>query len=80
MYFSRASAGSAGAFSSSANLMKKSIGGFVREVGNEMKKVSWPKKEQLQESTIVVLVTCVIISVFVYAVDLAFTKIFSLLF
>ncbi len=60
--------------------MKQNIGGFVREVGNEMKKVSWPKKEQLQESTIITIVTCAIISIFVYVVDLAFTWLFGLMF
>jgi preprotein translocase subunit SecE len=60
--------------------MKQTIGTFVREVGNEMKKVSWPKKDQLQEATIITIVTCVIITVFVYAVDIVFTKLFGLLF
>ncbi|MEP7220636.1 MAG: preprotein translocase subunit SecE [Bacteroidota bacterium] len=60
--------------------MKQNIGNFVREVGNEMKKVSWPNKDQLQESTIITIVTCVIIMVFVYVVDLAFTKLFTTIF
>ena len=60
--------------------MKQSIGTFVREVGNEMKKVSWPKKDQLQEATIITIVTCVIVMVFVYAVDLIFTKLFGVIF
>ncbi len=60
--------------------MKQSIGTFVREVGNEMKKVSWPKKEQLQESTIITIVTCAIITAFVYVIDLVFTQIFTFIF
>lgn len=60
--------------------MKQNIGTFVREVGNEMKKVSWPKKEQLQEATIVTIVTCVIITAFVYVIDLVFTWLFGLVF
>jgi preprotein translocase subunit SecE len=60
--------------------MKQSIGTFVREVGNEMKKVSWPKKEQLQESTIVTIAVCLIITVFVYAIDIIFTWLFGLFF
>jgi preprotein translocase subunit SecE len=61
-------------------LMKQSIGTFVREVGNEMKKVSWPKKDQLQESTIITIVTCVIVMVFVYVVDIIFSKLFGVIF
>ncbi len=60
--------------------MKKQIVSFVREVGSEMKKVSWPKKEQLQESTIVTIVTCAVITVFVYVVDIIFTRVFSFIF
>jgi preprotein translocase subunit SecE len=60
--------------------MKNNIVAFVNEVGAEMKKVSWPKKEQLQESTIVTIVTCVIVMVFVYVVDLVFTWIFGKIF
>lgn len=60
--------------------MKQSIGTFVREVGNEMKKVSWPKKEQLQESTIVTIVSCIMVMVFVYVVDLIFSKLFGVIF
>jgi preprotein translocase subunit SecE len=60
--------------------MKQNIGTFVREVGNEMKKVSWPKKEQLQESTVVVIVVCLIIALFVFIVDFVFSKLFGFLF
>ena len=60
--------------------MKQNIGTFVREVGNEMKKVSWPKRDQLIESTIVTIVVCLIITAFVYAIDIIFTWLFSLFF
>ena len=60
--------------------MKNNIVAFVNEVGSEMKKVSWPKKEQLQESTIVTIVTCIIVMIFVYVVDLVFTKVFGTIF
>jgi preprotein translocase subunit SecE len=49
--------------------MKEKIIGFFTDVVKEMNKVTWPKKEELRESTIVVLVVCVIIAAFVYAVD-----------
>ena len=34
-----------------------------------MKKVTWPKREELKESTMVVIATSLIFAVFVYAVD-----------
>ena len=42
---------------------------FVNEVVAEMKKVSWPNKDQLRESTIVVIVMTGIITVFTFIVD-----------
>ena len=42
---------------------------FVGEVNAEMKKVSWPTREQLKESTIVVVVVTAIITAFIFVVD-----------
>ncbi len=53
---------------------------FFSDVAKEMKKVSWPTKEQLRESTIVVIVTCVIISSIVFVIDQAMTQVMSLIF
>lgn len=50
--------------------MKDKIINFFTDIVREMKKVSWPKKEELKDSTIVVLVTSVIFAVFVYIIDL----------
>ena len=50
--------------------MKDKIINFFTDIVREMKKVSWPKKEELKDSTIVVLVTSVIFAIFVYIIDL----------
>jgi preprotein translocase subunit SecE len=42
---------------------------YLRETSQEMKRVSWPARGQLWESTIVVIVTVVIITVCTYIVD-----------
>ena len=42
---------------------------FMREAAQEMKRVSWPSMAELKESTIVVLVTVTIITIFLFAVD-----------
>jgi preprotein translocase subunit SecE len=39
------------------------------EVSKEMKKVSWPTRQQLKESTLVVLATCASVTLFVWVVD-----------
>lgn len=49
--------------------MKEKIIGFFTDVVKEMNKVTWPKQEELRDSTMVVIVVCLIISAFVYAVD-----------
>jgi len=60
--------------------MITSIKEFSNDVVKEMKKVSWPNKEQLKESTIVVLTTCVVISVFVWFIDTGMTFIIKTIF
>ncbi len=49
--------------------MKNKIIGFFTDIVKEMKKVTWPKKEELKESTMVVIATSLIFAIFVYAVD-----------
>lgn len=49
--------------------MKNKIIGFFTDIVKEMKKVTWPKREELKESTMVVIVTSLIFAIFVYVVD-----------
>ncbi len=49
--------------------MKEKIIGFFTDVVKEMKKVTWPRPEELRESTVVVLVVCGVIAVFVFGAD-----------
>lgn len=60
--------------------MVSKIKKFVNEVVAEMKKVSWPTKEQLRESTIVVLSVTGIIAVFVLIIDQIFTGLIRAIF
>jgi len=50
--------------------MKEKIIGFFTDVTKEMRKVTWPNREELRDSTIIVLTVCGIISLFIYFVDL----------
>jgi preprotein translocase subunit SecE len=49
--------------------LKNKIIGFFTDIVKEMKKVTWPKREELKESTMVVIMTSLIFAVFVYIVD-----------
>ncbi len=51
--------------------MKEKIIGFFTDVVKEMNKVTWPKKDELRDATVVVLVVCLLIAAFVYVVDTA---------
>lgn len=42
---------------------------YLRETGQEMKRVSWPGRDELKESTIVVMVTVSVITVLLFVVD-----------
>jgi len=51
--------------------MKEKIIAFFTDVIKEMNKVTWPKKDDLRDSTVIVLVVCLLIAAFVYVVDMA---------
>lgn len=46
---------------------------FFTDVSKEMQKVSWPTQEQLRESTMVVIVTCIVIAAIVFVIDQGMT-------
>jgi preprotein translocase subunit SecE len=60
--------------------MKEKIIDFFNGVVKEMKKVTWPTKDELKESTIIVIVVCLILAAFTYAVDMSVTQIFQGIF
>ena len=47
----------------------ESATGYIRDVRVEMNKVSWPTRIELRESTMVVIVMVILISVFIGVVD-----------
>jgi preprotein translocase subunit SecE len=57
--------------------MKEKIVAFFTDVFREMSKVTWPKKQELRDSTVIVLVVCLIIAVFIYLVDTVVSKALS---
>ncbi len=60
--------------------MKEKIVNFVSDVVKEMKKVTWPTKEELKESTTIVIVVCLIIAAFTYAIDMTISQIIKGIF
>ncbi|MEO6939462.1 MAG: preprotein translocase subunit SecE [Candidatus Kapaibacterium sp.] len=61
------------------NFKDKSLG-FFFDVAKEMRKVSWPKRLELQDATVITLVVCVILSIFVFVVDKIFESLLRFIF
>lgn len=53
---------------------------FFREVHSEMKSVTWPRKDDLKEGTVVVIVISAIVAVFLSLVDFGFKTLMGLFF
>lgn len=53
---------------------------FIREVIAELKKVTWPTREETIKLTAVVIVLSVLVGAFIGALDISFLKITSLFF
>jgi preprotein translocase subunit SecE len=48
---------------------------FVREVIAEFRKVTWPSRQELVNSTVVVIVVTVVVALFLGSVDIVLAKI-----
>ena len=60
--------------------MKDKILAFVADVEKEMKKVTWPKREELKDSTLVVLTVSGMITLFVFVTDFVIGKLINAIF
>ena len=69
-----ASAASSGAPGKAAPREKRGVAKFIRDVRVEMGKVTWPSRQDLVQSTIVVLVAVAIAAAYVGVLDLAFSE------
>ncbi|HTP12184.1 MAG TPA: preprotein translocase subunit SecE [Bacteroidota bacterium] len=55
--------------------MKEKIIAFFQDAVKEMEKVTWPTRDELMESTRVVIIVCLLIAVFTWVVDFAVSKV-----
>ena len=54
--------------------MKEKIIAFVQDAVKEMEKVTWPTRDELYESTRVVIIVCLLIAAFTWGVDFVVSK------
>ena len=57
--------------------MFKKLVQFFKEIKMELKRVTWPGRREVFNSTMVVLTTIFLVSAFLWAVDLALQKFIS---
>jgi len=60
--------------------MKEKIKNFFEDVVKEMKKVTWPTKAELMESTKIVIVVCLILAGFAYVIDMLISQVMQGIF
>ena len=53
---------------------------FARDVQGELKRVSWPNRDQLRQSTAVVVIIVLVLAVYVAAWDYVFQNLMRLIF
>jgi len=52
------------------------MGAYLREVRGEMKKVTWPSKNDMIKTTIAVIVISLFFGIYLFGVDFIFSHIF----
>lgn len=53
---------------------------FLKETRAELGKITWPTRSELRESTIVVIITVIIITIFIGVVDWLFSELMKQFF
>ena len=60
--------------------MVERIKAYLTDTRSELKKVTWPSRQELRESTQVVIVSTLIVTIFVGVVDQILSRIIKLVF
>jgi preprotein translocase subunit SecE len=53
---------------------------YFQSVKKEMSKVSWPTQQELIDSTVIVVVFSIIVSLFIFGVDRIYSTVLELIF
>jgi preprotein translocase subunit SecE len=52
----------------------KRVGLFLADIKSELKKVTWPNKDDMQKTTIAVVIASVLFGVYLFGVDMIFSQ------
>ena len=56
------------------------VGNYVQEVRKEMRKVNWPKRQELMSNTVLTLVASLAISAFIFGADKVIEQILGIIY
>ena len=59
--------------------MLKKFKNYLKDVQTEMSKVSWPARDELSESTVIVIILSLILAIFVFSVDTGLSNLLGLI-
>ena len=51
---------------------------FIREARTELRKVTWPSRQEVQSTTLVVIATSIFFGFYLWGLDLIFSRVLSL--
>ena len=60
--------------------MFQKITNFFKEVRQEMAKVSWPSREELKGSTVIVIIISLFFSLYIYGIDKIIGEIIKIIY
>ncbi|MBC8184052.1 preprotein translocase subunit SecE [candidate division KSB1 bacterium] len=60
--------------------MFRKINKFIQDVKTEMAKVSWPSRQELKGTTVIVIVLTLIFAVFIFIVDKALQGLLNIVY
>jgi preprotein translocase subunit SecE len=60
--------------------MFQKISNFIKDVRQEMAKVSWPTRDELKDSTIIVILLSLFFSIFIYGIDKVLTGVIKIIY
>jgi len=55
------------------------IAKYIKSVHTEAKRISWPSKQELKSSTIIVLITLIVVTFYLWLCDNLFYRLFALI-
>jgi len=58
----------------------RNIGRFLKEMKAEIKRITWPPRDQIKKSTIIVLLFCCIYAAMTGLMDYGFASLYRLIF